>query len=163
MFTRSLAAPLAVLGLIACLLPAISSPAQDYSLIDLSKALDSVALPSGPMAAMLGVAQQSDLGTIKTLVILRFAAPLAALWLIWATWTGRPEKMPLLIAGGSLLLGAALIFMTRSAVLDAVPDMMRPQIESVISVGMGAWLLALTGCAAVAAGRGLIRNPLAKA
>lgn len=163
LFTQSLAAPLALVVLVACFLPALTTPQQDASLLGLGGALNQIVMPTGIAAAFLGGAEGGDLGTIKTLVLLRFAAPLAALWLLWSAWTGKSESLPMLIAGVAALGGGALVFMTRSTVVEATPEFLRPQIEAAIGVGLGTWLLILAGGALVAAGLGVIRNPLIRA
>ena len=163
LFTRSLATPLALVVLAACFLPAMTVPQQDTSLFGLGDALNKIVMPTGIAASFLGGTEGGDLDTIKTLVLLRFAAPLAALWLIWTAWTGKPETTPMVVAGASALGGAALVFMSKAAVMDVVPELLRAQVEATIGIGFGTWLLILTGGALIAAGLGVIRNPLIKA
>lgn len=162
LFTQSLALPFALLLLAACLLTAISSPAQSYSLLGLGEAADTIRVPSAMAARMMGERGGSGLGALEALLVLRFAAPLAALWLIWAAWQGRKERMPMLAAGASAILAGILVFLFRSAVLSAIPSFARAQMGSVISIGMGTWLLLLVGAALIAAGLGILRNPLAQ-
>jgi hypothetical protein len=163
LFTRSLAAPLALVVLAACFLPAITSPQEDVSLIGLGGALNKIVMPTGLVADFLGGAGNTDLGLVKTLAMLRFAVPLAALWLLWSAWTGKSESRPMLIAGAAALGGAGLVFMMQGAVVDAAPELLRPQIRAAMAIGMGVWLLILSGGALIAAGLGFIRNPLGRA
>lgn len=156
LFTQSLAAPLALAVIVACFMPALSTPQMDFSLIDLGDAVNAVAAGAAAMG------EDTDMGGLKTLLILRFAAPLAALWLIWSAWSGRNERLSLLIAGGAAFVAAVLPFMVKSSIVSEMPDFIREQAEAGIGIGFGPWLLILAGAALVAAGLGVIRNPMAK-
>ena len=57
---------------------------------------------------------------------------------------------------------ALLVFLVKSAILSAVPEMARDMMASQIHIGLGVWLLLLAGAGLIAAGLGFIRNPLAK-
>lgn len=160
LFTKSLAVPLALILLLGCFLPALASPVQSATLIGLGNAMDDL----GRVAAaqeMLG-GGKSGFDTIHTLLILRFAAPLAALWLIWSAWSGKAERLPMLAAGAASILAALLVVMLRSAILSMVPDFARERMAAGVSLGLGTWLLFLVGAALIAAGLGKLRNPLAK-
>lgn len=160
LFTSSLAVPLALVLLLACFLPALASPVQSATLIGLGNAMDDL----GRVAAaqeMLG-GGKSGFDTVQTLLFLRFAAPFGALWLIWSAWSGRAERLPMLATGAASILAALLVIMLRSAILSMVPDFARERMASGIGLGIGTWLLFLTGAALIAAGLGKIRNPLAK-
>lgn len=161
LFTQSLATPLAVMVLIACLLTAISSPAESYSLLGLGEAADRVRAPSAMASRMMGERGGSGLGAVETMLVLRFAAPLAALWVIWAAWTGKRERLSMLVAGCSAILAAALVFLFKSEAISAMPAFARAQMSNAISIGIGTWLLLLVGAALIAAGLDKIRNPLA--
>lgn len=160
LFTRSLAVPLALLVLLACFMTVLSSPMQSATLLGLGQTADQLSMAAAA-GQMMG-ADTSELGTMQTLLFLRFAAPLAALWLIWIAWAGKPEKLPMLAAGVAAILAALLVIGLKSAILSMAPDFMREQLSAGISLGLGVWLLLLAGGALIAAGFGMIRNPLAK-
>jgi len=160
LFNRSLAVPLALVVLIACFMTVLSSPVQSATLLGLGQTIDQISVAASA-GAMMG-ADTSGLGTMQTLLGLRFAAPLAALWLIWTAWAGKPERMPMLATGGAAILAALLVIGLKSAILSMAPDFMRDQLSAGISLGLGVWLLLLAGGALIAAGLGIIRNPLAK-
>lgn len=160
LFTRSLATPLALGVLLACFLTALSSPVQSASLLGLGQTVDQLSMVSAA-GGMMG-ADTSGLGTMQTLLFLRFAAPLAALWLISAAWRGKGERLAMLATGAAAILAALLVVGLRSAVVAMAPDFLREQLSAGISLGAGVWLLFLTGGALLAAGFGKIRNPLAK-
>lgn len=161
LFTKSLAVPLALVILLACFLNALGSPMKSVSLIGLG---DAVAELEGAarMASMMGGGGDSGLGGLSALLILRFIAPLAALWLCWAAWAGKPERLPMLVTGAAAIIAALLVFLVKSAILSAVPEMARDMMASQIHIGLGVWLLLLAGAGLIAAGFGLIRNPLAR-
>lgn len=160
LFTRSLAVPLALVVLFACFMTVLTSPVQSATLLGLGQTMDqlSMALAAGEMMG----ADTSGLGTIQALLFLRFAAPLAALWLIWAAWTDKPEKLPMLATGAAAILAALLVIGLKSAIIGMAPDVMQDRLSAGISLGLGVWLLLLAGGALFAAALGKIRNPLAK-
>ncbi len=160
-FTRTLGAPLGLAVILACFLPAIASPAMSYSLLGLGDAADTIVNPSRMAARMMGEDGGSG-GAIISLLFLRFVAPLSAIWLLWTAWTGKSERTPALVTGGSALFAAALVFLLKSAALSNLPAMARDQVGSLISIGLGTWLLVILGGALIAAGLGKLRNPLAK-
>ena len=161
LFTRSLAVPLALVVLLACFLPALSSPMESASLMSLGSIVAQLSMASEAQA-MFGGGESSGLGAIEPLLALRFLAPLCALWLIWAAWVGKAEKLPLVATGAAALLAALLVFMLKAAAVSMVPDMAREAISAAISFGLGVWLLVFAGGALIAAGLGKLRNPLAK-
>ncbi|WP_114952159.1 hypothetical protein [Sphingosinicella terrae] len=156
LFTSSLATPLGLVVLIACLMPALSSPMMSVSLLGL-----------GDLPMLSGIAVLSDapsaagLSSLQSALVLRFAAPLAALWLIWCAWTERPLRLPMIVTGGSAMLAAALVFLFKWAILAAVGGMAADTIGALVRIGLGTWLLLAAGGALVAAGFGRLRNPLA--
>src|SRR3546814_11226887 len=104
------------------------------------------------MAGMMGGGGDSGLGGLGALLILRFAAPLAALWLVWAAWAGKAERLPMLVTGAATIVAALLVVLVRQAVLSAVPDMARDMMASQIPLGLGVWLLLLSGAGVIAGG-----------
>jgi hypothetical protein len=162
MFTRSLAVPLALVVITACFMNAITSPAMSASLIDLGKVADALNLASST-ASMAGEGGSGlGLGMVGSVLFLRFAAPLAAIWLIWAAWAGKPERVPMLVAGISAIGAALLVIGMKSATLSMLPNFMREQMSAAISLGLGVWVLLLAGGALLAAALGKLRNPLVK-
>jgi hypothetical protein len=160
LFTSSLATPLALGVLLACFMTALSSPVQSATLLGLGQIVDQLSMASAA-GGMMG-ADTSGMGTMEALLFLRFAAPLAALWLISAAWRGKSEKLPMLAAGAAAILAALLVVGLRSAILSMAPDFLREQLAAGISLGFGVWLLFLLGGALIAAGLGKVRNPFAK-
>lgn len=160
LFTKSLAVPLALVLLLGCFLPALVSPVQSATLIGLGNAMDDLGRAAAAQEMMGG--GKSGFDTVQTLLILRFAAPLAALWLLWSAWAGKAERMPMLASGAASVCAFLLVVMLRSSILSMVPDFARERMAAGISLGFGTWLLLLAGGALIAAGLGKIRNPLAK-
>jgi hypothetical protein len=160
MFTRSLAAPLALVIVAACFMSAISSPMMSVSLMDLGKVMDGLNLAGA--ASSMGSERGSGTGAIGAVLFLRFAAPIAAVGLIWTAWAKRPERLPMLVAGASAIGAALLVVGLKATALSMVPDFLRPQFSAAISLGSGVWLLLAAGGALIAAAMGKLRNPLAK-
>jgi len=105
---------------------------------------------------------------VDTLLILRFAALIGAAWLVWKAWSGAALRTWELVAGASALLGAGLTVLLKSAIMGLF-SAMNPlgeaavdQMNGLLSIGPGPWLLALAGAGLIASGLGLIRNPLAR-
>ena len=160
LFTRSLAVPLALLVLLACFLSALVTPMQSATLIGLGEAMGDLGRAAAAQEMLGG--SKSGFDTVQTLLIFRFAAPLTALWLIWAAWSGKAERLPMLAAGAASIIAALLVVMLRSSILSMAPDFARERLAAGIGLGLGIWLLFLAGGALVAAGLGKLRNPLAK-
>jgi len=161
-FTRSLAAPLALVVLFACFLEALAlpPPMQGTTLIGLGGAMADLNM-AAQAARMMGEGK-SGFDTMSSLLFLRFAAPVAALWLGWVAWSGKAERVPMLVTGAAAIVAALLVVMLKSAIVSMAPDMARDALSNRIGLGLGVWLLLLAGAALIAAGMGLIRNPLAK-
>lgn len=152
MFTRSLAAPLALVVLVACFLPALALPTMEASLLGLNRLTSAMSAA----AAMTGEGGSGG----DWMLILRFVPPVAAAWLAWTAWSGGAERQALLIGGGGSLLGAGVVFMLKQSIVSMAPEMAREAVSAGITYGLGFWLLILAGGALIAAGLGLIRNPL---
>jgi hypothetical protein len=173
LFTESLATPLALIVLLACALPAISTPVTSVSLFGLDSST------SGSLGAAAAIFGNSSLSTLSNLLILRFIAPLAAVALIVLAWLEKPLAVPMIVAGAATILAALLVFAYKSAIVStfggiadgiagpggfdlprarSMMGAMNP--GSFISIGLGIWLLALTGVGLVVAGLGKIHNPL---
>lgn len=156
LFTQSLATPLAVVVLLACFMAALTTPLVSFSLFGLGS------LPGVSGPGMAAEARASGLSTIQTLLILRYAAPVAALWVIWAAWSGKDLRLPMIVAGGAAILAAVLVFALKQAAVAAAGEYAGVAVSAMIGIGIGTWLLLLAGAGLVAAGIGVIRNPLAK-
>lgn len=162
MFTRSLAAPLALVVLAACFFEALAlpRPMTGATLIGLGGAMDDLNM-AAQAARMMGEGK-SGFDTMSSLLFLRFAAPVAALWLGWVAWSGKPERMPMLVTGGAAIVAALLVVMLKSAIVSMAPEVARGMVSNQLALGFGVWLLLLAGAGLIAAGLGFIRNPLAK-
>lgn len=161
MFTESLATPLALLVLIACVLPAISSPVQSVSLFGLDS---SIGRSLGAAATFMG---NSSVSGMSDMLIVRFLAPLAAVALIVLAWLEKPLGVPMIVAGAVAILIALFVFAYKSAIVATFDQMTGgfarygvPSAGSMIGIGIGIWLLAIAGIALVVAGMGKIHNPL---
>ena len=73
LFTESLATPLAVVVLLACFMAALTTPLISFSLFGLGS------LPGVNGPGMAAEARASGFTTVQTLLVLRYAAPVAAL------------------------------------------------------------------------------------
>lgn len=153
MFKRSLAAPLALAALVACFLSSLAGPAGQYSLIGLGGLKEVFAATS----ALTG---EGDAGMLNLLFLLRFAAPLAALWLLWTAWRGGSERLALFVGAAGALAAVGVVFLIRELALGDIPSALRGIVGAAFSFGLGFWLLLLTGAGMIAAGVGVIRNPL---
>lgn len=160
MLTGSLAAPLALVVIAACFMSAITSPMMSVNLIDLGKVLDGLNF-AGAAASIAGE-QDSGAGAAGALLMLRFVAPLSALWLIWAAWSGKHERAAMLVTGIAAIGAGLLVIGLRSSALSMLPDFVRAEASEVINLGLGTWVLLASGAALVAAFAGKLRNPLAK-
>lgn len=156
LFTESLATPLAVAVLLACFMAALTTPLVSFSLFGLGS------LPGVSGPGMAAEARASGLSTVQSLLALRYAAPVAALWVIWAAWMGKELRLPMLVAGGSAILAAVLVFMLKQAAVATAGEYAGIAVSAMIGIGIGTWLLLLAGGGLIAAGLGIIRNPLAK-
>jgi len=156
LFTDSLAAPLSVVVLLACFMSALTTPLVSFSLFGLGD------LPGVSGPGMAAEARASGLSTVQTLLVLRFLAPVGALWVIWAAWSGKALRLPMLVAGGAAILAAVLVFALKQTAVSAAGPYAGAAVSAMVGIGIGTWLLLLAGAGLIAAGLGVIRNPLAK-
>lgn len=159
LFTRSLAVPLALVVLLACFMPALSTPMQSASLLGIDAITAQLNMVAQAQAAFGG--GDGGSGGADTLIMLRYLAPITALWLIWAAWAGKPERLPMLVTGAAALLAALVVVGLKSAIVGMAPAMARDAIAATIGLGAGVWLMVIAGVALIAAGLGKLRNPLA--
>lgn len=160
LFTRSLAVPLALVVLVACFMPGMSTPMQTVSVLGIDAVAAQLNMVAQAQAAFGG--EPTGSGGGETLLILRYLAPVAALWLIWAAWAGKSERLPMLATGAAAILAALVVVGLKSAIVGMAPAMARDALAATISLGMGVWLLFLAGGALIAAAMGKLRNPLSK-
>lgn len=116
-----------------------------------------------------GLGAVDFLKTVNTALILRFAALIAATWLIWQAWTGAALRPWELAAGGAAIVAGGLTFLLKSAILglfsaiNPLGEAGAAQMDSLVSIGLGPWLLLAAGAGLIASGLGLVRNPLGRA
>jgi hypothetical protein len=116
-----------------------------------------------------GLGAVDFLKTVNTALILRFAALIAAAWLIWQAWAGAALRPWELAAGAAAILAGGLTFLLKSAILglftaaNPLGEAAATQMDSLVSIGIGPWLLLAAGAGLIASGLGLVRNPLARA
>lgn len=152
---------ISALALAAFLLPALSAPQVTTSLLDIGR------IPAllAPADALVGGGE--GLGATASLLWLRFLSPIAAATLIFMAFTGRRFGPAPLIAGVSAIIAGALPFVIKGAIISKVQtdalmgEMVGASLEALITVGPGAWLSLGAGAGLIAAGLGLVKNPLA--
>lgn len=150
----------AALTLVAFFLPALTAPELSTTLLNIDKVPKLLA----SAGAMMG--EEGGLGLTGSLIWLRFAAPLAAVAVIFMVLTGRPTGPVPIIAGVAALFAGALPFLIKGAIIDKVESSpygaaMSGSIDALMEVGPGAWLCMVAGAALIAAGLGVLKNPLA--
>jgi hypothetical protein len=161
LFTESLATPLALVIIVACFLPALTTPIHSVSLFGLDS---TIGRSVGAAAAFMG---NGSVSGVSGLLVLRFLAPLAAVALIVLDWLGKPLNLPMIVTGAVAILVGLIVFAYKSAIVstfDRVTSGLSsfgvPSPGDMIGVGFGVWLLAIAGIALIVAGIGKIHNPL---
>ncbi|MGA0545267.1 hypothetical protein ACO2Q1_08335 [Brevundimonas sp. VNH65] len=156
------AVPLAAsaLTVIAFFLPALSAPELSTTLFTLDK------VPRLMASAGAVMGGDGGLGLVGSLLWLRFAAPLAAIGLVFMIVTGRPYGRVPLIAGVAAIFAGALPFLIKGAIISKLEASgygaaMSGSVDALMDVGLGAWLCLLAGAAQIAAGLGVLKNPFA--
>ena len=150
----------AAVVLVAFLLPALTAPELTTTLVN----IDKVPKLMASAGALMG--QEGGLGLAGSLLWLRFAAPLTAIGVIFLILTGRPAGPSPIIAGAAALFAGALPFLLKGAIIDKVKSSgfgsaMSGSLDALLEVGPGAWLCLSAGAALIAAGMGVLKNPLA--
>jgi hypothetical protein len=102
--------------------------------------------------------------TIENLLIIRFLVPVMAIVLIWLAWTDKALAPAALVTGGISILVFLLIYMFRNSLAgtpdeDSLGGVMSKNIDAMISLGFGTYLILLCGIGLVLAGLGF-KNPL---
>ena len=80
--------------------------------------------------------------------------------LIWQAWRGAALRIPSLAAGGGAILAFVIVYAMKASIGTGI-DEVDARIQSLVSLGIGAWLMALCGIGLILAGLGIIKNPLA--
>jgi hypothetical protein len=153
LLTGTVAVPIAIVLLIACVLPALTMPQKSVSLFDLPSIL-SIANPFGALGGDDGPSAGFSL-----FLMLRFAAPLLALALLWQAWRGAALRLVTLAAGAAGILAFLLVLLVKTG-LTSAGGPLGEALEQVLGTGIGAWLLLLSGIGLILAGLGKIGKPL---
>ncbi|WP_375398220.1 hypothetical protein [uncultured Sphingomonas sp.] len=103
---------------------------------------------------------------LASLMIVRFLVPIGACVLLYLAWVAKPLKIPSIATGGIAIVTAAIIYLYRDALIghsdkDSIGAAISAQMDAVVSVGFGTYLIALIGIGLILAGIGVVRNPLA--
>lgn len=155
LLTGTIAVPIAIVLLIACVLPSLTMPQKSVSLFDLPSIL-SIANPFGALDGDGGGGVSAG---FKLFLMLRFAAPLLALALLWQAWRGAALRLVTLAAGAAGILAFLLVLLVKTG-LTSGSDPLGEALGQVLGTGIGAWLLLLAGIGLILAGLGKIGKPL---
>lgn len=106
-------------------------------------------------------------GLLSSLLVVRYLVPLGACLLLWLAWTDKPLRAPQIGVGAVAAGTALLIYLYRGAIVGhpndrSIGGAISKQMDAIISIGLGTWVIGLLGIALVAAAFGAIRNPLAE-
>lgn len=153
----TIAVPIAIVLLLACVMPALTMPQKSVSLFDLPSIL-SILNPFGALDGDGGGGGPS--AGFKMLLLLRFAAPILALLLIWRAWRGQALRLVTLATGAAAVLAFLLVMLVKAGITSASGEF-GAAIGQVLGTGIGAWLLLLCGVGLILAGLGRIRSPFA--
>lgn len=156
LLTGTIAAPIAIVVLLACVLPALTMPQKSVSLFDLPSIL-SLANPFGALDGDGGGGGPS--AGFKLFLMLRFAAPLLALALLWQAWRGASLRLVTLATGAAAIVAFLLVLLVKTG-LTSASGPFGAALGQVIGTGIGAWLLLLSGIGLILAGLGKIGKPL---
>ena len=112
------------------------------------------------------VSDQSWRNTLGSALAVRYLVPIGALVLIWFAWSGKETARPSLAVGGVSVLVALIVYLYRGALIGhpaegSIGAAISRQMDAVISVGWGTYLIGLCGVALILSGIGILRNPLA--
>jgi hypothetical protein len=151
LLTGTIAVPIAIVLLIACILPVLTMPQKSVSLFD----LPSILSIANPFSALDGDGGGDPSAGFKLFLMLRFAAPLLALALIWQAWRGGALRLVTLAAGAAGILAFLLVLLVKAG-LTSGSDPLGEALGQVLGTGIGAWLLLLAGIGLILAGLGKI-------
>lgn len=104
--------------------------------------------------------------TIGTLLMVRWLVPILAITVLAFAWMGKPVKRLTIAAGAAALVTAAIFYAYREVLIGggaagSLGGMLSRQMEAVIGIGFGTYLIGLCGIGLILAGLGVVRNPLA--
>ncbi|MBN8847148.1 MULTISPECIES: hypothetical protein [unclassified Sphingomonas] len=156
LLTGTIAVPIAIVALLACVMPALSMPQKSVSLLDLPSIL-TILNPFGALGGGDEGAGGPSAG-FKLLLMLRFAAPLLSALVLWQAWRGGALRMVTLAAGAASILAFLLVMLVKTGITSQ-GGMFGEAIGSALSTGFGAWLLLLCGIGLILAGLGKITSP----
>jgi hypothetical protein len=155
LLTGTIAVPIAIVVLIACVLPVLSIPQKSVSLFD----LPSIMAMLNPLDPLGMSGEGGPSGGLTLLLMLRFAAPILALVLIWRAWQGGALRLLTLATGAAAILAFALVMLVKLGVTSQNGEL-GAAIGSMLGTGIGAWLLLLSGIGLILAGLGKIGRPV---
>jgi hypothetical protein len=133
--------------------------------VDNSAELAAVAKARAVAEKSLGAARIAKF--VKGLLIVRWAVPVLAAVLLWFGWAGKQMRMMTLATGAAGVATAVILYAYRQSLVsvgggeDSLGGMISKEMDAVISLGAGTYLIGLVGVGLVLAGLGLVRNPLA--
>ena len=156
LLTGTIAVPIAIGLLLACVLPALTMPQKSVSLFD----LPSILSIANPFAALDGDGGGGGPSAgFKLLLMVRFAAPLLALALLWQAWKGASLRLVTLATGAAAIVAFLLVLLVKTG-LTSASGPFGDALGQVIGTGIGAWLLLLSGIGLILAGLGKIGKPI---
>lgn len=134
--------------------------------IDNSAELASLARTRSAMEGRLAAARTASF--VTSLLIVRWAVPILAAVLLWFGWAGKELRTMTLATGAAAIVTAVIIYAYRQTLVGGLGGgegtlggMISRQMDAVISVGIGTYLIGLLGVGLILAGLGVARNPLA--
>lgn len=105
---------------------------------------------------------------MTSLLVVRWAVPILAVALLWLVWTDKPVARISLATGVAAIVTAAIVYEYRQVIVgaggapeDSIGGMLSKQMDAMVSVGLGTYLIGLCGIGLVLAGLGKVKNPLA--
>jgi hypothetical protein len=103
---------------------------------------------------------------VASLLIVRWTVPLLAALLLWFCWAGKPFRPVAIAAGAAGLVTAVVIYAFRQSLVGGgeegtIAGALSRQMDAVISVGIGVYLMGIVGVGLILVGLGIVRAPLA--
>lgn len=134
--------------------------------VDNSQELRSIAEQRANLNNQLSSARNA--GIVTNLLIVRWLVPILAAALLWFCWVGKNTTKLALATGAAAIVTAIVIYVYREVIVggggapeDSMRGMLGSQLDAVISLGFGTYLIGLCGIGLVLAGLGVVKNPLA--
>lgn len=104
---------------------------------------------------------------VSGLLIVRWTVPVLAILLLWFSWSGKELRTMTIAAGAASIVTAIIMYAYRQSLVggmspeNSLGGMISRQMDAVISVGIGTYLIGLLGVGLILAALGIVRNPLA--